>query len=210
MKSYRLNIGVTISVVGICSLVFISASLFIFKMISTSSAINLLLNYAYIIAPTSMLWVAFDKYLWHTRLFQLIKKTANIPPDIRGRWEGTLENEDGSEIQKFVIEVKQTLTSLSVNSYSSLGKSVSILPEIACSENEENFTLCYLWKGTTNTSIKEILHRENFFGYTMLNLDKTDKPSKLNGGYFANRQSGQSRGGIQLTWVSHKLKLRLE
>jgi hypothetical protein len=102
---------------------------------------EILLEYAYIIAPTSLLWILTDNYLWHTKLFQAMRKPLNIPPDIRGRWEGILENADGSEPQKFVIEVK----------------------------NEDHFTLCYLWHGEINSSIKDLHRREHFYGYTMLN-----------------------------------------
>jgi hypothetical protein len=210
MKSYRLNIEVIIAAVGIFSLLIFSLVLVVFHIVNMKSIVNTLIDYAYIIAPTSLLWILIDKYLWHTKLFQLINKSVNIPPDLRGRWEGTLENENSSETQKFVIEVKQTLTTLNVFSYSTLGRSVSILPEIAISENEDIFTLCYLWEGKMDTSIKKIHHREHIHGYTMLNLHKHEKPKFLKGYYFTNRISAQTRGGIELTWVSNDLKRKLE
>jgi hypothetical protein len=143
-------------------------------------------------------------------VFQAIKKSANIPPDLRGRWEGILENEDGSATQKFVVEVKQTLTTMHVFSYSSIGRSVSILPEIATLENEDTFTLCYLWQGETNTSMKDIHHREHFQGYTMLDLHQHEKPRALKGFYFTNHMPQQTRGGIELKWVSQTLKHSLD
>ena len=209
MKSYRLNIKVIIVAVGIFSLLIFSLVLVLFNIVNVKSVLNLLIDYAYIIAPTSLLWVLVDKYLWHTRLFQSMNKLVNIPPDIRGRWEGTLENETSSETQKFVVEVKQTLTSLYVFSYSNIAHSVSILPEIAISENEDTFTLCYLWEGKMNTSMKEIHHVEHFHGYTILSLNEYENPKVLSGFYFTNRASSQTRGGIQLTWVSADIKRKL-
>ncbi len=210
MKSYRLNIEVIIAAVGIFSLLIFSLVLVMFHIASMENITDILIHYGYIIGPTSLLWIFTDKYLWHTKFFQSIHKSANIPPDLRGRWEGTLENEDGSKIQKFVIEVKQTLTRLTVFSYSTLGRSISILPEIATSENEDIFTLCYLWQGETNTSIKDIHHREHFYGYTMLTLHQHEKPKILRGFYFTNRISSQTRGGIELTWISNTLKRKLK
>ena len=210
MKSYRLNIKVIIVAVGIFSLLIFSLALVLFNIVDVKSVGTLLIDYAYIIAPTSLLWILIDKYLWHTGLFQSVSKSVNIPPDLRGRWEGTLENEMGSETQKFVIEVKQTLTSLNVFSYSSIASSISILPEIAISENEDNFILCYFWEGKMNSSIKVIHHVERFHGYTILNLNKYEKPKTLTGFYFTNRVSSQTRGGIQLKWASADLKRKLE
>ncbi|HEY9343481.1 MAG TPA: hypothetical protein VIQ23_18025 [Hanamia sp.] len=210
MQSYRLNIKVIIVAVGIFSLLVFSMVLVMFGIVDVKSVTSLLIDYAYIIAPTSLLWILVDKYLWHTRLFQAMTKLANIPPDLRGRWEGTLENESGTEIQKFVIEVKQTLTTLNVFSYSSIAHSVSILPEIAISHNEDHFVLCYLWEGKMNTSIKDIHHVEHFHGYTILNLHQYEKQKILEGFYFSNRLPSQTRGGCQLMWVSDHLKKKLD
>jgi hypothetical protein len=209
MKSYRLNIKVIIVAVGIFSLLIFSLALVLFNIVDAKSVGSLLIDYAYIIAPTSLLWILTDKYLWHTALFQSISKSVNIPPDLRGRWEGTLENEMSNETQKFVIEVKQTLTSLNVFSYSNIASSISILPEIAISENEDNFILCYFWEGKMNSSIKVIHHVERFHGYTILNLNEYEKPKTLTGFYFTNRVSSQTRGGIQLKWTSADLKRKL-
>ena len=210
MKSYRLNIEVIIASVGVFSLLMFSTVFVIFNITDIHEISKILIEYAYIIAPTSLLWLLVDKYLWRTKFFQMIKKSANIPPDLRGRWEGILENEDGSATQKFAIEIKQTLTQMHVFSYPSLGHSVSILPEIATLENEETFTLCYLWQGETNTSIKNAHHREHFQGYTMLDLYEHENPRVLRGIYFTDHIPQQTRGGIELQWVSKTLKRKLE
>lgn len=210
MKSYKLNIKVLIAAVGIFSLIVFSFVLVIFHIAKMQTVADILLEYAYIIAPTSLLWVLSDNYLWHTKLFQSMRRPLNIPPDIKGRWEGTLENADGSDIQKFVIEVRQTLTTLHVHSYSSIGHSESILSEFASTHNEDSFTMCYLWHGKINTSIKDIHQTERFYGYTMLHLHEHESPKILKGSYFTNRLSSQTRGGIQLIWVSKKLKRKLE
>ena len=196
MKPYKLNIKLIVASVGIFSLLIFSLVLIIFHIAKMQTVGEILLEYAYIIAPTSLLWILTDKYLWHTKLFQSMRKPLNIPPDIRGRWEGTLENADGSEAQKFVIEVKQTLTTMNVISFSTIARSASILSEIAASENEDHFTLCYLWQGEINSSIKDIHHREHFYGYTMLNLHEHESPKIFKGSYFTNRKSAQTRGEL--------------
>ncbi len=210
MRSYKLNIKTIVVIVGVLSLFVYSATLYIFKVADFKSLGETLLHYGYIIAPISILWVLLDHYLWHIPLFQSLRKSLNIPPDLRGRWEGRLENADGSPVQKFVIEVNQTLTTLKVHSYSTIGHSISILCEIASDTHEENFTLCYLWEGQTHTDIKDMHQGERFQGYTLLNMLEHEKPKILKGSYFTNRKPTQTRGGIELTWVSKELKRKFE
>ncbi len=210
MKSYKLNIEYIIGAVGVLSLFIYSLLLVVFHIAELESLGEMLLHYGFIIAPVSILWILLDRYLWYTKLFQAMRKSLNIPPDLRGRWEGTLENADGSQPQKFVIEVKQTLTSLRVHSFSSIGHSASILTEIAASHHEDSFTLCYLWQGQFSHSIKDIHQGEIFHGYTMLDLYEDESPKNLKGSYFTNRRAGQTRGGIHLMWVSKEMKHKIE
>ena len=95
MKPYKLNIKMIVAGVGIFSLFIFSMILLLFHITRMQTVGTMLLEYAYIIAPTSLLWIWIDKHLWHTKLFQSVRRPLNVPPDIRGRWEGTLENADG-------------------------------------------------------------------------------------------------------------------
>lgn len=210
MKSYKLNFKVVIGIVGLLSLVIFSIVLVLLDEVKLEHIGETLLHYGFIIAPVSILWYLLDHYLWYTKLFQVIHKSLNIPPDMRGRWEGTLENADGSKPQKFVIEVKQTLTTIKVHSFSSVGHSSSILTEIASDGHEEHFMLGYLWQGEINTSIKDMHQGNIFYGYTMLYLHDKESPRVLKGPYFTNLKPVQTRGGIHLEWVSHKLKRKFE
>ena len=210
MKSYKLNINALIVYVGLISLILFSTVLLVFNLAEPKGLGEMLLHYGYIIAPVSILWVLTDHYLWHTSIMQFLGKSLNIPPDIRGRWEGTLENADGSGSQRFAIEVTQTLTKLRVCSYSSIASSDSVLAEIASSASEETFTLCYLWQGQLNKSMKDTNLSEKIHGYTMLTLDQTNSVKVLKGYYFTDVRPVQTRGGIELKWISGSLKKNLD
>jgi hypothetical protein len=210
MKHYKLNVKAIIGIVGLLSLLIFSLVLLLLGDARFENLGEVLLHYGYIIAPVSILWFLLNHYLWYMSFFQSIRKSLNIPPDLQGRWEGTLENADGSNPQKFVIEVKQTLTTLRVYSFSSIGYSSSILAEIAADSHEDHFMLGYLWQGEFNTSIKDMHQGETFYGYAMLYLYEKESPRVLKGSYFTNRKSLQTRGGIQLEWVSKKLKRKIE
>jgi hypothetical protein len=212
MKPYKLNVKAIIGIVGLLSLLIFSLVLVLFGEAELENIGETLLHYGYIIAPVSILWYLLDHHMWHTSLFQSIHKSLNIPPDLRGRWEGVLENADGSKPQKFVIEVKQTLSSIKVHSFSSFGDSSSILTEIGSDGHEDHFMVGYLWQGEIKTSIKDMHQGNVFYGYTMLYLhkDDIDSPKMLKGTYFTNLKPQQTRGGIQLEWVSLKLKRKFE
>jgi hypothetical protein len=49
-----------------------------------------------------------------------------------------------------------------------------------------------------------------FQGYTMLNLLEHEKPRTLKGSYFTNFKPTQTRGGIELTWISKEMKRKFE
>jgi hypothetical protein len=51
---------------------------------------------------------------------------------------------------------------------------------------------------------------EKFHGYTMLDYDLHQPSKHLKGSYFTNRKGAQTRGGIQLSWVSQKLKHKID
>lgn len=210
MKPYKLNLKSVIGIVGLLSLVIFSVVLVLLGEAEIGHIGETLLHYGYIIAPVSILWVSLDNYMWHTKLFQSIRKSLNIPPDLRGRWEGVLENADGSQPQKFVIEVKQTLTSIRVHSFSAIANSKSILTEIASDNHEERFMIGYLWQGEIGSSLKEMHQGEVFQGYTMLNLDEHESPRTLQGSYFTNRKGMQTRGIIKLQWSSLRMIHRFE
>ncbi len=210
MRSYKLNIKAIIVIVGTLSLAIFSIALLVFKIADFHGLGEMLMHYGFILAPITVLWVGLDHYLWHTKFMRPFRKSLNIPADMRGRWEGTLENADGSKTQKFVIEVTQTLTHLRVHSYSTIGHSTSILCEIATDSHEEIFTLGYLWEGETHSDIKDMHQGERFQGYTLLTLNEHDLPRTLRGSYFTSRKGAQTRGGIQLTWITNDLKKRFE
>ncbi len=210
MKSYKLDIKTIVFVVAVASIIIFSTVLFMLHWVETSKLGELLLHYGFLIAPITLLWVWLEKSLWHIPLLQSMRKIFNIAPDMRGRWEGVINSSLVNEPQKFVIEVTQSLTTLHVHAYSSIGKSKSILVEIATDDNENQFTLCSFWQGETPTNVngKQIIQRFN--GYTLLNLNDFDSPKTFKGTYFTDVQPEQTFGTIELSWVSLDLKHRLE
>ena len=93
-----------------------------------------------------------------------------------------------------------------VHSYSSIGHSESILSEFAASHTEENFTLCYLWHGKMNTSIKDMHQSEQFYGYTMLQLHEHESPKILKGSYLLIEQ--RPKPAVGFSWSGCRINLK--
>ena len=139
-----------------------------------------------------------------------MRKTFNIAPDIRGRWEGMVQSSISVEPHKFVVEVIQSLTTLRVHAYSTIGTSKSILVEIAADDHENQFTLCFYWQGEMPTEVQNKKLIQRFNGYTLLTLNDYDKPKTFKGTYFTDVQPEQTHGTIELSWVSLGLKHKLD
>jgi hypothetical protein len=209
MKPYRLEIKTIIFLVAVLS-IFIFSGVQVALHTELSKEIGeLLLHYGFLIAPITALWVLVDKSLWHSSVMQKIHHVLHTPPDIRGRWEGELVSSKNPVPQKFVLEVRQSLTHVTAYTFTSVGHSKSILADITTDEQGEHFTLCFLWQGEVPLLVDGVMLHKKFNGYTMLTLHKEEKPKKLIGTYFTDFVPEQTRGTIELTWVSLDLKKAL-
>ncbi len=210
IRPYKLEIKALIFYVSALCIFLFSGVLYIFRVTDHGKLIDLLWDYGTIVAPITLLWILLEKRLWRSRLLQNLKTYLNIPPDLRGRWEGYLASSKSPKEQRtFTIEVEQTLTTLNVTSYSSFGNSKSILAEIGSDEKEELFSMCYLWQGEINNKEGNAQHIQQFNGYTMLHYHRPLGKKEIDGTYFTDLQPEQTHGTIHLKWVSYDLQKQL-
>jgi len=210
IKPYKLEIKALIFYVSAICIFLFSGVLLFFRVAEKGKLTDLLWDYGTIIAPVTILWALLEKRLWRTKVMQNIKTYLNIPPDLRGRWEGYLVSSVSPDDKKdFAIEVEQTLTTLNIFSYSAFGNSSSILAEIGSDEREEIFSMCYLWQSEIRNETSQGLMVQRFNGYTMLHWNKPNKVMELHGTYFTDLLPNQTHGRIYLKWVSHERKKAL-
>jgi hypothetical protein len=204
---YRLNIKTLIFCVCAIEITVFSVSLFISGTADKNKLWEIVKDFGGFIAPVTFFWVWFEKALWHTYLFQRFNNWLNIPPDLRGRWEGELKSSLNPEKpRRFVLEVEQTLTSIEIFSYSDFGNSRSILAEIGSDEKEDVFSLCFFWQGEIDISEGAGHRITRFNGYTILNQNKEGNSDNMEGSYFTNLFPQQTLGQIQLSRVGFELK----
>jgi hypothetical protein len=207
---YKLDIKALIFFVSSFAIATFSLVLFFSGKADRDQMLGLVFDYGEIIAPVTILWVLLEKKLWHTPLLQKFNQLLNIPPDFRGRWEGSLFSSLApDQPRQFTIEVEQTLTTLKITSYSDFGNSRSILAEIGSDETEELFSLCFLWQGEAENASEGGKLINRFNGYTILNWDKNGNHDALEGSYFTNLQPRQTLGSISLRRTGYKLKKSL-
>ena len=127
-------------------------------------------------------------------------------PDLRGRWEGTIDRGDVIGPHKFCIEIRQALSDIHITSYSSRGKSESISAEILTDSDQIYFTLIFSWLSVRSGLLAQFEEVEPglFHGTSVLEF-KTGSDKQLEGFYYTNRPSRQTKGKISLKWVGYQL-----
>lgn len=208
MKEYKLNFKLFLTAIALFSLFVVSILLIISEKFNVSEAIKLVWDFGYVTIPLSLIWFYFERLGWRCWFWKWTSSFIKFPPDIRGRWEGSLERFGESEKHSFAIEVKQTLSKLQVYTYSATGHSESILDAIASDKMEDDdFYLTFLWQGEAGTA--EGNDSRIFNGYTILKLIERDNERILSGNYFTNRKPSQTMGCIEVKWTGLKLKRQL-
>ena len=207
MKDYKLNFPIFISLIAIFSIIIVGIILVITNTCNFKECVDLLLNYSFVTIPLSLIWLYFQKMGWRSNCWKWLAPILHFPPDIRGRWEGTLDRGDERGPHSFVIEIKQTMAEIKVYSYSSRGVSESIIDSISCDKMENDFRLCFLWVSEKAGNLpKQKIGGGGFHGYTILKLIDNNNKKRLVGDYFTNRKPTQTMGYIDVNWKCSTLK----
>lgn len=168
-----------------------------FNLVSeTVSSISILLG-------LGLTWV--EKTLWKTRIMRLPFFENYWTPVLEGRWEGKLIRENIPH--DFVIEIKQSFTSISCITYSRHSSSSAYASEILYNDQLKNYQLIYYWHGGTISVQKNTGDSNTFDGLTVLDIIvEYGKVTRLKGTYFTNRQPKQTKGRLDLKFRQKELK----
>ncbi len=148
------------------------------------------------------LWNLFDKKLWKLEKIYRWLPVNFSTPNISGRWEGSLIRE--SKVSNFVLEITQTFTHISCNTFSFNSYSKSELAELLYNESDGTYRLVYIWKGKTKNNPYSVGATNEFSGTTILNI--TMNPMKLVGCYYTDREPCQTKGELKFEVRQETLK----
>jgi len=162
-------------------------------------------------APTTVVlllatfWI-FNEIIWK---FYPIRRLFNIP-NINGRYAGNLvsthtENNEQNGTYKIAIEIKQSLTSISVFLYTERSSSHSLMASIG-QNNNQNHELTYTYQNTTSAMNSDADMRDHR-GVAFLEIFEDGK--SLAGNYFNNPRERGRYGKIDVKKVAGCLKGKL-
>lgn len=150
-----------------------------------------------------------ERLLWKTPIMKLPFLENYWTPVLEGRWEGALVRDN--EPHDFVIEIKQSLTSISCITYSKHSSSSAYATEILYDDQLKNYKLIYYWRGRTTNAQENTGETNTFEGFTVLDIIiESGKVTKLTGSYFTNREPKQTKGTLNLTFRQKELKNSFE
>lgn len=208
LKKY-IKTNITITLVFFFIIDFVMEKL-VQKSIINSTSIDLIGPFSINSWTISLLLSQFFFYIYQTRLWKMwgihYLFNRNIPV-IDGRWEGKLKRE--GKDHNFVLEINQTLQTVSCVSFTKNSRSRSIVSELKI--NVDSTYLDFSWKGHTKNDGDELGESNMFIGYTRLELMNKDRV--LEGYYFTNRkrfgckERGTS-GSLELYKKKNKKKIR--
>ena len=121
----------------------------------------------------AFLWSMFDKRWWKIKRINKHLPDKFSTPIIEGRWEGILTR--GKDKRPFVLEITQTFTSVSCQTFSPTSFSNSINAELLFDEETKSHQLAYLWIGNTSNTTDGSSSTNKFYGYTLLNINAAQK-----------------------------------
>lgn len=143
-----------------------------------------------------------ERVLWKTPIMNIPFLDAYWTPILEGRWEGTLTR--AGETIPFIIEIKQSFSSISCITYSKNSYSYSISAELLYNEQLKAYEFVYYWQASTDHTQKSTGDTNIFHGCTVLQVVvESKKVTKLKGAYFTDRQPKQTKGTLDMT-VCHK------
>lgn len=209
MKKYKFNQKLFLIISAQISLFLTGISLLLLDKLNLKSFGDLLFNSQLILLPLTLLYAYFENIGWRQPMFKWARKFLKFPPDIRGRWEGTLNRTTPDNYQSgIVFEIEQTMTKLHISTYTrNNNESVSILDDIACDiQHETNYKLCFVWEGVATNILGQEHNSGKFLGYTIVKIIEAEEARKLIGEYFTDRKPQQTQGKIYLEWQGLKLK----
>lgn len=176
-----------------------------------TSNINNLLSSPYVHFPSAgalmalLLWL-IDEYWWNTPIIKHLYWTK----DLSGRYEGEIEYEhpisQKRESKPCVVEIEQTGSKLTLNSYfkKSNGDEYTVSKSISTSlviDGHKNLSITYNYRNNGNPTLKY----SSYLGTNLLKVMENEKGLFLEGHYFTDREP-QTKGTLKVYFKTKTLK----
>lgn len=155
-------------------------------------------------APTTVVIIGFLVWLYLNHLWKLplLNKIHGVP-NVNGRYKGKIfSSYNGQETEyECFLELKQTLTNLSVSLFTSRSSSYSLIANMIKNEHE-NWGLAYIYSNTPKTTQQSDSDMRCHQGFATFDIFG----KKLEGNYFNHSRERQTYGLIKVTFEQRKTK----
>src|SRR5689334_5821176 len=89
-------------------------------------------------------WAFYNKWGWRFRLLRLGGWLCAVP-DLNGRWEGTVCRHKDDRPHRFVLEITQTFSALSYQTFSEHSRGESLVAAVCTDQTGTVFSVISLW-----------------------------------------------------------------
>lgn len=190
--------------------VVLSAILFVLiQLIFNVPPVLMFLKVGFVVFSVCLFWIFFDKKFWRWGWLRRIAY-FNLPPDLNGRWKGTLQRDGESGPHQFVLEIVQTYSHIQIHTFSSNSHSQSLTASFLTDEGRASYQVIFTWLCTTKQwkVARTTPASQDFYGTSIVDISLSkDGPSEqriLRDTYFTRRQP-QTRGTTELKWQGQRV-----
>jgi len=155
-----------------------------------------------LLTSIGLFWAFYNKWGWRSRLFRLGGWLCSVP-DLNGRWEGTVCRHKDDQPHPFVMEITQTFSTLSFQTFSTHSRGESIVAAICVDQTGTVFSVVTLWR-TYTRRLEDRTVEDSFEGVSIWRLSLAAGSKRIEDVYFTRREP-PTKGSVDLTWTSWTL-----
>ncbi len=154
-----------------------------------------------------LFWTFYDRVGWRVDGLRLWGFLSDVP-DLRGRWEGTVQRNTEDKPHPIVVEISQTFTSISYKSFSRNSEGESLVANIYANETGESYKVFATWS-TKTRQIADRTKVDVFSGHSTWTVSIAGDKKIIGDRYFTDREP-QTKGVLELEWKSKSILNRFE
>jgi predicted pore-forming effector associated with SMODS systems len=152
-----------------------------------------------LLAALGVFWAFYNKWGWRWRLLRFGGWLCAVP-DLNGRWEGTVCRHIGDEPHPFVMEITQTFSTLSFQTFSTHSRGESLVAAICVNETKTVFSVVSFWR-THTRRLDDRTIEDTFDGASFWQISLDANSKQIEDFYFTKREP-PTKGTLKLTWKS--------
>ena len=177
MKAVRLPLAKIATVTVVVAVAMLSVLLLV-TGVSRDVALESATRAGLVITASGVFWGFYNRWGWKLGILRLGGWLSPYP-DLNGRWEGILRRTGEDEDRPFVLEIRQTWSTLSFHTFSRRSQGHSDAAFLTFDEDQSTFGVVAVWQSRTNRQ-GDPLEKETFRGTSLWRIALDDQPGDLN------------------------------